>query len=107
MGKTSIVQELGQRLEAEGWLFLFADVERANCAEDAIADIAQAVHPVRPIASRFVTGMKRWLDDNIEEINAYEFRVKIRAGLDAGSWRRYGEQLLRDCAVQDKPSPRH
>lgn len=103
MGKTSIVQELGQRLEAEGWLFLFADVERANCAEDAIADIAQAVHPVRPIASRFVTGMKRWLDDNIEEINAYEFRVKIRAGLDAGSWRRYGEQLLRDCAVQDKP----
>ena len=83
--------------------FSFADVEGANCAEDAIADIAQAVHPVRPIMSRFVTGMKRWLDDNIEEINAYEFRVKIRAGLDAGSWRRYGEQLLRDCAVQDKP----
>ena len=103
MGKTSIVQELGQRLEAEGWIFLFTDVERATCAEDAIADIAQAVHPVRPIASRFVTGMKRWFDDNIEEINAYEFRVKIRAGLDAGSWRRYGEQLLRDCAVQDKP----
>ena len=104
MGKTSIVQELGRRLEAEGWIFLFADVEGATCAEDAIADIAQAVHPVRPIASRFVTGMKRWLDDNIEEINAYEFRVKIRAGLDAGSWRRYGEQLLRDCAVQDKPA---
>ena len=102
MGKTSIVQELGRRLEAEGWIFLFADVEGATCAEDAIADIAQAVHSVRPIASRFVTGMKRWLDDNIEEINAYEFRVKIRAGLDAGSWRRYGEQLLRDCAVQDK-----
>ena len=103
MGKTSIVQELGRRLEAEGWIFLFADVEGATCAEDAIADIAQAVYPVRPIASRFVTGMKRWLDNNIEEINAYEFRVKIRAGLDAGSWRRYGEQLLRDCAVQDKP----
>ncbi len=103
MGKTSIVQELGRRLEAKGWIFLFADVEGATCAEDAIADIAQAVYPVRPIASRFVTGMKRWLDDNIEEINAYEFRVKIRAGLDAGSWRRYGEQLLRDCAVQDKP----
>ena len=102
MGKTSIVQELGRRLEAEGWIFLFSDVEGATCAEDAIADIAQAVHSVRPIASRFVTGMKRWLDDNIEEINAYEFRVKIRAGLDAGSWRRYGEQLLRDCAVQDK-----
>ena len=103
MGKTSIARELGRRLETKGWIFLFADVEGATCAEDAIADIAQAVYPVRPIASRFVTGMKRWLDNNIEEINAYEFRVKIRAGLDAGSWRRYGEQLLRDCAVQDKP----
>ena len=103
MGKTSIARELGQRLEAEGWIFLFVDVEGATCAEDAIADIAQSVHPIRPIASRFSTGMKRWLGDNIEEINAYEFRVKIRAGLDAGSWRRYGEQLLRDCAAQDKP----
>lgn len=103
MGKTSIARELGRRLEAEGWIFLFADVEGATCAEDAIADIAQAVHPIRPIASRFGAGMKRWLDDNIEEINAYEFRVKIRAGLDAGTWRRYGEQLLRDCAAQNKP----
>ncbi len=103
MGKTSIARELGRQLEAEGWIFLFADVEGATCAEDAIADIAQAVHPIRPIASRFGAGMKRWLGDNIEEFNAYEFRVKIRAGLDAGNWRRYGEQLLRDCAVQDKP----
>lgn len=103
MGKTSIVRELGQRLEDGGWIFLFVDVEGATCSEDAIADIAQAVHPIRPIASRFSAGMKRWLGDNIEEINAYEFRVKIRAGLDAGSWRRYGEQLLRDCAAQDKP----
>ena len=103
MGKTSIARELGRRLEAEGWVFLFADVEGATCAEDVIADIAQAAHPVRPIASRVVAGMKRWLGDNIEEINAYEFRVKIRAGLDAGSWRRYGEQLLRDCSMQEKP----
>ncbi len=103
MGKTSVVRELGRRLEAKGWVFLFADVEGATCAEDAIADIAQAVHPVRSIASRFATGMKRWLSDNIEEVSALDFRVKIRAGLDAGSWRRYGEQLLRACAAQDKP----
>ncbi len=103
MGKTSVVRELGRRLEAKGWVFLFADVEGAICAEDAIADIAQAVHPVRSIASRFATGMKRWLSDNIEEVSALDFRVKIRAGLDAGSWRRYGEQLLRACAAQDKP----
>ena len=43
MGKTSIARELGRRLEAEGWIFLFADVEGAICAEDVIADIAIAL----------------------------------------------------------------
>ena len=103
MGKTSIAYELGRRLEAEGWVFLFADVEGATCAEDAIADIARAVHPVRSISSRFASGMKRWLSDNIEEISAYEFRAKFRAHLNAGNWRYRGEQLLRVCAEQDKP----
>ena len=60
MGKTSILRELGRRLEGAGWVFLFTDVEGATCAEDAIAAIAQAVHPVRSISSRFATGMKRW-----------------------------------------------
>ena len=103
MGKTSVARELGRRLEGEGWIFLFADVEGATCAEDAIADIAKAAHPFRKLASRFASTMQRWIGDKVEEISAYEFRVKIRAGLDAGSWRRYGEQLLRDCAAQDKP----
>ena len=102
MGKTSVARELGRRLETKGWVFLFADVEGATCAEDAIADIAQAVHPVRSISSRFATGLKRWLSDNIEEISAYEFRTKLRAGLNAGSWRHHGEQLFRACAEQDK-----
>ena len=102
MGKTSVLRELGRRLEANGWVFLFTDVEGATCAEDAIADIAQAVHPVRSISSRFAIRMKRWIGDNIEEVSASEFRVKIRAGLDVGSWRRHGEQLLRDCAEHDQ-----
>ena len=102
MGKTSIVRELGRRLEEKDWIFLFTDVEGATCAEDAIADIAQAVHPVRSISSRFMAGMKRWTGD-IEEVSALDFRVKVRAGLDAGSWRRDGERLLKDCVEQDKP----
>ena len=103
MGKTSVLRELGRRLEGDGWIFLFADVEGATCAEDTIAGIAQAVYPVRSISSRFATRMKRWIGDNIEEVSASEFRVKIRAGLDAGSWRRHGEQLFHDCASQDQP----
>ena len=103
MGKTSILRELGQRLESEGWVFLFTDVEGATCPEDVIAEIAQAAYPVRSISSCFASAMERWFTDNVEEINALEFRVKIRAGLDAGSWRRHGEQLLRNCAEYDKP----
>ena len=37
MGKTSIIRELGRRLENQGWEFLFTDVEDATCAEDVIA----------------------------------------------------------------------
>ena len=103
MGKTSVVRELGRQLEAEGWAFLFTDVEGATCPEDAVASIAQATHSVRPIARRFAGTMGRLLVDNVEEVSALDFRVKVRANLDAGTWRRHGEQLLRDCAEHGKP----
>ena len=103
MGKTSILRELGSRLEADGWIFLFVDVEGATCAEDAIAYLARAVHPVRSVALRFASDMKRWVSENIDEISAFDFGVKIRAGLDAGSWRHHGETLFRVCAAQEQP----
>ena len=99
MGKTSIARELGRRLEDKGWGFLFVDVEGANSAEDVIADIAEAVHPIRPITSR----IKRWLGDNIEEINAYDIKVKFRAALNAGNWQHEGKELLRHCASHEQP----
>lgn len=103
MGKTSIVQELGRQLKDEGWIFLFADVEGATGPEDAIACIAKAAHSVRPIARRIASGMNRWIRENIDEVSAVEFQVKIRAGLDGASWQRHGEQLFRDCTAQDNP----
>ena len=103
MGKTSIIKELGRRLEADGWIFLFADVEGATSAEDAITEIARAAHPVRSIASRFAVVMKRFFSENFEEITAVDFGVKIRAGLNAGNWRHHGAQMFNVCAEQDKP----
>ena len=103
MGKTSIIRELGCRLELNGWAFIFADVEAATCAEDAIADIAKAAYPIQSIRSRLIATVGRWLKDNIEEAGPDEFRVKIRAGLDPGNWRRHGKELLRNCAEHDKP----
>ncbi len=103
MGKTSVLRELGRRLESAGWIVLFVDVEGAASPEDAVADMAEAAYRYRPVASRFAEGMKRWFSDRVEEIGGSRFRLKVRAGLDAGSWRRYGDRLLRDCAAQAKP----
>ena len=103
MGKTSIIRELGRRLEADGWIFLFADVEGATSHEDAITEIARAAHPIRSIASRFAVVMKRFFGENFEEITAVDFGVKIRAGLNEGNWRHHGAQMFNVCADQDKP----
>ena len=103
MGKTSIIRELGRRLEIEGWIFLFADVEGAASPEDAIAEIAREVHGVRHIASRFAIGMKRLFSESVEEISAFDFGVKIRAGLNVGNWRHHGEQMFCACAEHDRP----
>ena len=102
MGKTSIVQELGRRLEADGWIFLFVDIEGDKCGEDVIAGIARVVHPIRSIASRFAQNVKGWVSENMAEIGALDFSMKIRGGLNDGNWQRHGEQLLHDCAAQDK-----
>ena len=102
MGKTSLTQELGRRLAEQGWEFLFTDVEGATCAEDVIAAVAEAAHSVRPISSRIGAAAQRWIREQVEEISASDFRVKFRAGLDPGTWRRQGEQLIHYCAEYDK-----
>ena len=102
MGKTSVTQELGRRLAEQDWEFLFTDVEGATCAEDVIAAIAEAAHPVRPISSRIGDAVRRWFQESVEELSASEFRVKFRATLNPGTWRRHGEQIISHCATHDK-----
>ena len=92
MGKTSIVQDLGRRLKGEGWLFLFADVEGGMCAEDVVAEMAKAAYPAHALSSRITAGMRLLLSGHIDEVNAYDFKVKFRAELDTGNWRRHGNK---------------
>jgi len=106
MGKTSILQELGRRLELEGWVFLFADVEADRSEEDMIASLARAIHPVTPIASRFLraTGRRfRKLAGKVDQITAHQLAVRFRGGLDSGNWRRHGENLIAHCAEHPQP----
>ena len=103
MGKTSVARELGRRLEQEGWAFSFADVERAASAEDVIAKIAEALHSVRGFASRLVERWARAFTDNVEQLSAYEFGLKFRAGMTSGAWPRHGESIIRSCSEHGQP----
>ncbi|MBK1702403.1 hypothetical protein CKO22_16240 [Thiococcus pfennigii] len=103
MGKTSVARELGRRLEEEGWVFLFADIEGASSPEDVIVEFAKEVKRVQPLVKRFASGLGRWLDGRIEELSALDFSVKVRAALDAANWRRHGENLFADCADYERP----
>ena len=106
MGKTSVARELGRRLEAQGWVFLFVDVEGATCSEDVIADVAEVAYPVRSLKSRFTTGtlsLLNRLSCRIKDVGPRQFRVSFRAELNKGNWRRLGEKLIRDCAEHDRP----
>ena len=47
--------------------------------------------------------MRRWISENVEEVSAPDFGVKIRAGLNARSWRNFGGKLIGECATHDKP----
>ena len=97
MGKTSVAKELGRRLQEDGWEFLFVDVEDAASPPDVIRDIAKAASSVSGVSSRLADALGRWFKDNIEELNAHEIGVKIRAAGDY-DWRQRGEALIQACA---------
>jgi AAA+ ATPase superfamily predicted ATPase len=106
MGKTSVLREMGRRLERDGWIFLFADVEGAASEEDVVTNLAEAVHRVRPMASRAWRTMGRGLAKlakQVEQLSAHEFAIKFRSELTSGNWRRHGEHLIAHCASFGKP----
>ena len=102
MGKTSLAQESGRRLRDDGWIFLFVDVERAADSADVVALLAEEMHGIQSLASRFQEFKRQFLE-NVEEVSASQFRLKVRAGLTAGNWARHGEDLLRECAGHERP----
>ena len=103
MGKTSLARELGRKLEEQLWTCLPADVQGATGPEDVIAAVAEQAQSVISDADRSASLMQRWLGESDEEVSARNRFLRVRSWLDAGNWRRYGEQLFRDCARHPRP----
>lgn len=107
MGKTSLVRELLRRLEDEGsHSCVFVDLEGANSAADAVAEIAIRAKPLRSSWRRIAGTFANRLGDavnRVDELGLSELRVKLRAGIDAGSWQRTGDQVFEALANADRP----
>ena len=84
----------------------FVDLEDASTAADAVVEIAAASREVRGSWKR----VKDWIAkssttamDRVDELGVSELRVKLRAGIDAGSWRAKGDALFASLASSEKP----
>ena len=107
MGKTSLVRELLRRLDEEGeFATVFVDWEGAMDQADAVAEMATQARPLQGVRRRMTSWLRnsaRDVRDNIEELGVSELRVRLRAGLDAGSWQRIGDQVFEALEANDRP----
>ena len=106
MGKTSLVRELLRQLEEErDFATVFVDLEAANDPADAVAEIAIRAKPVQSAWTRILSGFANRLGDvrdHIDELALHELKVKLRAGIDAGTWQRQADQVFAALASSDK-----
>ena len=112
MGKTSLVRELLRRLsdrrlsDKERFRTVFVDLEDARTAADAVVEIAVQSRPEQRAWSRIRSAFAnalREIGDRIDTVTVAELRVKLRAGVDAGSWRQKGDEVLAALADHDRP----
>ena len=104
MGKTSLVRELLRQLAAEGeFTTVFVDFEGAMDAADAVAEMATQARPLQSVRQRITSWLSHSVRGNVEELGVSEFRVRLRAGLDAGNWQRIGDQVFEALASSDRP----
>ena len=107
MGKTSLVRELLRRLKAAGECeTVFVDLEAADSAADAVAEIASQSRQVQSAWRRIKSGFSNVLGealDRVDTLDVHEVRVKLRAGVDAGDWRQKGDEVCAALAETGRP----
>ncbi len=107
MGKTSLVRELLRRLRDEGeFETLFVDLEGADNAADAVAEIAIQARSLQAAWNRIKSGFAntfKGMGDWIEEVGLADLKVKLRSGINAGNWIQRGDQIFAALAESEKP----
>ena len=107
MGKTSLVRELLRQLSAEGnYETLFVDLEAVDTPADAVAEIAFATRSISTAWERIRSGFANFLQgvgNRIEAVEVADLKVKLRSGIDSGSWDRRGDEVFTALAAVDKP----
>ncbi len=107
MGKTSLVRELLRRLDEDGrFETVFVDLEDAVAPADAIAEIGARSRSVRGAWPGIKAGFAntlRDIGDRVDSVAVGEIQVKLRAGIDAGSWRQKGDEVFAALAESDRP----
>lgn len=100
VGKTSLMRELGRRVEGSHRC-LFVDLEGAQSAADAVAEIGLATRAHQSLWKR-TQEVFRGLLDNVESIGAYEISIKLREGAASG-WQTKGQRLFDSLAQHEEP----
>ena len=107
MGKTSLGRELLRRLAAEGSLeTVFVDLEGVGTAADAVVEIGVESRHIQGAWDRIKSGFSnvlREVDDRVDTLAVAEVRVKLRAGIDRGSWQQKGDAVSAALAKNERP----
>ena len=112
MGKTSLVRELLRRLNSEGeYETIFVDLEGAENAGDAIAEIAfearslEGVWPqIRAQFSNFMQSVSDRVDSvTLSASQMADVKIQLRGGVTSGNWRESGDKIFASLSQSEKP----
>jgi hypothetical protein len=102
MGKTSLMAEAAEQL-GNKYICLFVDLQSSRNGPDAIKEITVKMREHMNLWQRAKNLFANVLKDYVEEVNAGEFGIKIRAGLTEATWAGKGDDLFRILAGSEKP----
>jgi hypothetical protein len=109
MGKTSLIRELLRRMSIEGsFETIFVDLEAAADPADAIAEIGVQSMSAQGVWHRIKSRFANILPEvefgaRVDAMAAADVRVKLRAGIDSGTWRQKGDDVMAALAANERP----